>query len=97
MNNQVVIALILVSTLILAKIGSQWRSASDADSFHIENKQVGLLKIICGIFSVVGGGELIAIAALSYSFGIWSALLFGGFAYWSTSLRPPCSESAQVQ
>ena len=52
MHNQVVILLILLSTLILAKIGSQWRSATDAKSFHIENKEVGLSKVIFGIFSV---------------------------------------------
>lgn len=80
MNDFMTICLIVISALILAWVGSFWCSNTDSGSFHIENKQVGLLKITCGIFSVVGGGELIAISALSYRFGLWSVLLFGGFA-----------------
>lgn len=67
---------LIAFAILLIFIGQKTASAQTSDAFHVEGKNVGLNKIVFGIFSVIGGGEFIYMSSLSYSFGIGSVLLF---------------------
>ncbi len=74
------IALLLAFSAVLIWLGETHRSDNSLSGFTMGHKKIRNLKIIFGIFSVVGAGEFVYMSELSYSFGMSSIALFAGFA-----------------
>lgn len=87
-----VIAIILFGvTMIL--LGRTFKGdPNDPDDFNMSQRNVGPLRVTCGVFSVVGAGELAIMSSLSSSYGYWSVLLFIGFVVGCLALSMAITE-----
>lgn len=70
---------LVVYSLALIWIGAAYRKGTSSE-FHIADRKVGYLKIAASTFTLIGGGEFVTLTALSYGYGYWSLLFFGGAA-----------------
>ena len=67
-------------TLLLIAIAIRSRKHSSADEFLMSNRSANSVQVAAGLFTLIGGGELVALASLGFLFG-WSGIaLFVGYA-----------------
>ena len=72
-----IFALVMFSA-VLIWVGSLYRDKTDVVDFHLAGRSAGTIKIAAATFTLIGGGELVTLTALSYAYGAWSLLFFGG-------------------
>ena len=68
---------LVVFAIALIWIGSTYRAATPAE-FHIAGRKANVFRVIASTFTLVGGGEFVTLTALSYLYGYWSLIYFGG-------------------
>jgi len=72
---------ICVFSALILWVGHNFKSnLAVEDDFNIGRRNIPLISVVCGIFSVVGGAELVAMGALSAQFGYSSIWLFASFS-----------------
>ena len=72
-------AIVALYVLILLAVAFRSRSHASADEFLMANRQASALQVGAGLFTLIGGGEFVALASLGFLFG-WSGIaLFVGY------------------
>ena len=71
---------VLVFSLCLIWIGSLYRGRTGSIDFHLAGRKVGILTLAASTFTLIGGGEFVTLTALSFVYGKWGMIFFGGVA-----------------
>jgi len=74
------ILLFLLYGAIVVAISLWYRKHSTGDEYLMGNRQTSALLVASALFTLIGGGELVTLTALSYTYGFAALSLFGGYA-----------------
>lgn len=74
--------LLVVYTLVLAGVAAlrMRRSLSSGDEYLMAGREAPPYQVAAALFTLIGGGELVTMVALGYSFGSGGVALFLGYA-----------------
>jgi Na+/proline symporter len=66
--------------VVVIAISLWYRKHATGDEYLMGNRQTSALLVASALFTLVGGGELVTLTALSYTYGFAALSLFGGYA-----------------
>ena len=69
---------LLIFSAVLIWIASLYSGNISSSDYHLAGRKVGSLRLAASTFTLIGGGEFVTLTALSYFYGAWSMIFFGG-------------------
>lgn len=73
-------AVVVFYVLLIAVIAYAYRGAKDSDDFLSGGRSAGYIQVGAALFTLIGGGEFVTMAALGMLYGLSGSALFIGYA-----------------